>query len=143
MEDPANAAAVFEAPKLRPSVENRGIEEYLAAGIRTLEAARLNVDVAEKLYAYGFDDEEMSIGLGRAEAARTALAAHREATHATRAAEAEHELKAAMAAAREKFDTFRGVARAAFTGLSERLNLKVVGEPPDDLQRFVNAAHAA
>lgn len=144
MEDPANAATTaFEAPKLRPSVENRGIEEYIAAGIRTVEAARLNTDIAEKLYPYGFDDEEMSIGLGMAEVARTALASHQEAIHATKAAEAEHELKAAMAAAREKFDTFRGVARAAFSGLSERLNLKVVGEPPDDLQRFVNAAHAA
>ncbi len=131
------------APKLRPAVEQRGIEEYLAASARTLEAARLNVDIAERLYDHGMDDEELAIGLALHERAKNALAAHHETVFAGVAALAGEDLKEAVASARETFTTFRGVARAVFTGLTERLHLRLVGEPPDDLQRFINSAHAA
>ena len=34
------------------------------------------------------------------------------------------------------------MARAAFQTLSDRVTLRVIGDPPDDLQRFINAAYA-
>ena len=140
MEDTATTVA---APKLRPAVENLGIEEYLASSARTLEAGRINVDIAERLYPYGMDDEQMAIGMALYEQARSALDAHKSSDDYGDVAATEQSLKEGAAVARETFATFRGIARAAFTGLSDRLNLKLVGEPPDDLQRFINAAHAS
>lgn len=139
MEDTATTAA----PKLRPSVENLGIEEYLSTSARTLEAGRINVDIAERLYPYGMDDEQMAIGMALYEQAKSAMDAHKSSANHGDVAAAEQSLKAGTDEARETFATFRGIARAAFTGLSDRLNLKLVGEPPDDLQRFINAAHAS
>ena len=142
MEDTATTT-VSAAPKLRPAVENKGIEEYLAASFHTLETARVNVDIAERLYSYGMDDEEMAIGMALYERAKNALEAHKETGALGAATVAEQTLKENVEKARETFVTFRGIARAAFPGLSDRLNLKLVGEPPDDLQRFIDAAHAA
>jgi hypothetical protein len=51
-------------------------------------------------------------------------------------------LTARMYHARDEFTEFRGVARAAFTDLSARTDLRVTGDVPDDLQRFMTQAHA-
>jgi hypothetical protein len=142
MEEPATTIA-STAPKLRPAAETQGIEEYLASSLHTLETARANVDIAERLYEYGMDDEELAIGMGLYEAARNALHSHKETANHQDLAVSEVTLKESVSKARETFVTFRGIARAAFTGLTERLNLKLVGEPPDDLQRFIDAAHAS
>lgn len=47
-----------------------------------------------------------------------------------------------MDAARDDWAAFRLISRAAFPGLDARLNLRVMGDVPEDLQRFVNVAHA-
>ncbi len=143
MEDTTTAAPIAAAPKLHPSLENLGIEEYLASSARTLEAGRINVDIAERLYPYGMDDEMMAIGMALYEQARSAMDAHKASGHYDDVSAAEQTLREGTEQARETFATFRGIARAAFSGLSDRLNLKLVGEPPEDLQRFINAAHAA
>lgn len=142
MEEPATTI-INPAPKLRPAAEHQGIEEYLTASVHTLETARMSVDIAERLYEYGMDDEEMATGLAMYEAARDALHSHKETNPHVAAVVSEASLKEHVSKARETYVTFRGIARAAFTGLTDRLNLKIVGEPPDDLQRFIDTAHAS
>ena len=57
------AATTATTPKLRRSVEDQAIENYIRDSERLLEAARLNADLSEKLAEYGFDDEELSYGM--------------------------------------------------------------------------------
>ena len=56
---------------------------------------------------------------------------------------ADGQLKTKIAEARDEFDGFRLVARAVFPALNDRVNLRVMGDVPEDLQRFINMAHTA
>ncbi len=135
------AAKTPNTPALHRTVEDQAIENYIRDAERFLETARTNPDVAERLSVFGFDDEELSFGMGLQDTAWKAfLAAHGEAP-SERGGDAEA-LTGRVLEAREEFMDFRLVARAAFQNLSDRVNLRVVGDPPDDLQRFVTAAYA-
>ncbi len=135
------AAKTATTPTLHPSVEDLGIEKYIQDAARFLETARLDGGIAERLAGYGFDDEELALGMGLQEAAWQAFVS----THGDRAPDPvgdTTELPERVAEAREEYADYRLVARAAFQGLSDRVNLRVIGDAPDDLQRFINAAYA-
>ena len=135
------AAKTATTPKLRRSVEDRAIENYIRDSERLLETARVNSDLSEKLSEYGFDDEELSYGMSLQDAAWKAFCSRHGECPPERSGEIA-ELTARVAEAREEFADFRLVARAAFPSLSDRVNLRVIGDPPEDLQRFINAAYS-
>ena len=135
------AATTATTPKLHRSVEDQAIENYIRDSERLLEVARVNPDLAEKLAEYGFDDEELSYGMALQGAAWQAFCN----LHGERPPERAGgivELTNHVLAAREEFGDFRLVARAAFQSLSDRVNLRVIGDPLEDLQRFINAAYS-
>ncbi len=142
---PAAAAADLAAPtpstpKLSGSVEDHAIEQYIIDSGRFLEETRVSTDLCEVLNRYGFDDEELSIGMALQGAAMRAYSANHAGSPPDRSAV---ELKAKVAEARDEFDEFRLVARAVFLPMADRANLRVMGDVPDDLQRFINMAHTA
>ena len=134
------AAPTASTPKLSAPVEDHAIEQYIIDSGRFLEETRVSTDICEVLYRYGFDDEELSIGMALQGAAMKACSAAHAGSPPDRSAA---ELKAKVAEARDEFEEFRLVARAVFLSLNDRANLRVMGDVPDDLQRFVNMAHTA
>lgn len=142
---PANldlAAPTETSPKLRDDVQLRAIEKYIQDSGRFLEEARLSPTILETLQEYGFSDEEMSVGMSLQHEALNACCAGRGGLP-TDLDTAEKELDLKIAQARDEYRKFCLVARAAFPGLSDRVSLRVAGDVPDDLQRFLNKAHAA
>ena len=137
------AAPTSSTPKLSGSVEEQAIVQYINASGRLLEEVRHSESIIEVLIRYGFDDEELSIGMALQQAAKEAFGAADADAASDRGQTAAGELKAKITEAREEYDEFRLVARAVFPGLSDRINLRVMGDVPDDLQRFINLAHTA
>jgi hypothetical protein len=127
--------------KLHRSVEERAIATYILDANTLLETVRLSTGIAEKLARYGFDDEELAIGMALQENAAHAYKTRHAVLPADSAAGLAA-LTARMDKARDEFTEFRGVARAAFPDLSSRTNLRVTGDIPDDLQRFMTQAHS-
>jgi hypothetical protein len=127
--------------KLHRSVEERAIATYIVDANTLLETVRLSSGVSEKLADYGFDDEELAIGMSLQAKAAEAYKMRHDVLPAESAAGLAA-LTARMYQARDEFTEFRGVARAAFTDLSARTELRVTGDVPDDLQRFMTQAHA-
>lgn len=135
------AAATATTPKLRRTVEDQAIEKYIRDAGRFLEEARLNPDVAEGLAGAGYDDEELSRGMELHETAwDTFCSTNGECPPDRKGGEAD--LDAKVDDARDEWTAFRLIARAAFTTLDARLDLRVMGDVPEDLQRFVNVAHS-
>lgn len=118
------------------------MDTYIQESGRLLDLIRRDLGLREKFIAYGFDDAELAIGMARQENAANAMHSASLAVDATED-EASASLWAKALEARDCFSAFRTVARATFPGLSDRMNLGVTGDVPDDLQRFVNAAHAS
>lgn len=118
------------------------MDTYIQESGRLLDLIRTDFGLTEKFIAYGFDDAELAIGMARQENAANAMHSASLAVDATED-EASASLWKKALEARDCFAAFRTVARAAFPGLSERMNLGVTGDVPDDLQRFVNAAHTS
>ena len=135
------AAPTETSPKLHRTVEDQAIEKYIADAGKFLENARSHTTVVEKLATHGFDDEELSIGMAmQAEAKRTFCARHGE--HPPERSPAMDALGERMAKARDEFEAYRIIARAIFPTMPDRVNLRATAEPLEDLQRFINAAHA-
>ncbi len=138
---PNNIVAAPVVVKLHRSVEERAVATYIAASGKLLHAVRLSAGISERLAKYGFDDEELAKGMALQEAARGAF----EARHDELPAEstlALTELTERMNKARDDYAEYRGVVRAAFTGLSTRIELRVSGDTPDDLQRFMDHVYS-
>ena len=135
------AAATETSPKLHCTVEDQAIEKYIKDSGRFLEVARSHTTVVEMLAEHGFDDEELSIGMAmQAEAQRQFLA-----RHGDRPPERSATLDALTTRvnmAREDFQSFRLIVRAVYPELPDRVNLRSIVDPLEDLQRFINAAHA-
>ena len=147
--DPSAAAATFDiaaptatTPRLGDQVEDKAIEQYIKESGRFLEETRLSPAILETLQGYGFGDEELSVGMSLQHEALAAYCARHGDTPRDLTTAAQ-ELKSKTDQARDDYAEFRLVARAAFPGFEDRMNLRVLGDAPDDLQRFVNAAHAA
>ena len=136
------AAPTATSPKLGGKVEDHAIEQYIKDSGRFLEETRLSPTILETLTGYGFGDEELSVGMSLQHEALEAYCARHGDTPRDLTAAAQ-ELKSKTEHARDEYAGFRLVARAAFPGFQDRMNLRVLGDAPDDLQRFVNAAHAA
>ncbi len=136
------AAPTETTPKLPTRVQDRAIEKYIVESGQFLEEVRMSPTVLETLTGYGFGDEEISVGMSLQHEALNAYGAQRgdapKDLHA-----AEKEIDAKVAQARDEYNDFRLIARAAFPTLTDRVTLRVAGDVPDDLQRFINKAHSA
>lgn len=135
------AAPTASTPKLSGTVEDHAIEQYIMDSGRFLEETRVSTDLCEVLNRYGFDDEELSIGMALQGAAMKAFAANHAGSPPDHSAASD--LKPKISEARDEFDEFRLVARAVFPAMADRAELRVMGDVPDDLQRFINMAHTA
>ena len=117
------------------------MRKYITDAGKFLEIARSHTTMVEKLATHGFDDEELSIGMAmQAEAQRTFCARHGECP--PERSPAMDALSGRMEKARDEFEAYRIIARAIFPTLPDRVNLRATAEPLEDLQRFINAAHA-
>ncbi len=135
------AAATATTPKLRRTVEDLAIEKYIRDAGNFLEESRLNPDIAEGLAGAGYDDEELSRGMELQETAwNTFCSMYGDCPPDRKGGEADLDTK--VEDARDEWAAFRLIARAAFTTLDARLVLRVMGDVPEDLQRFINVAHA-
>jgi hypothetical protein len=142
MDNQPFAIAATPAVKLHRTVEERAIATYIVDAGALLNTVRLSSSIAETLADYGFDDEELAIGMALQEKAANAYHARHDSLPASSAVGLTA-LTERMTKARDDFADFRGVARAAFTDLSARTELRVTGDTPDDLQRFMTQAHQA
>ncbi len=136
------AAATATTPKLRRTVEDQAIEKYIRDAGRFLEEARLNPDIAESLLSAGYDEDELAWGMELQEKAWNAFCSQHGGDCPPDRAQGEQELDQKIEAARDEWAKFRLIARAAFVSLDHRLNLRVMGDVPEDLQRFINVAHS-
>ncbi len=134
------AATTATTPKLRRTVEDQAIGKYIRDAGNFLEEARLNPDIAEALASAGYDGEELTWGMELQERAWNAFCSQRGDCPPDRKG-GEAALDAKIDEARDEWTAFRLIARAAFPSLEARLNLRVMGDVPEDLQRFVNVAH--
>ena len=135
------AAPTATAPKLHQAVEDQAIEKYIMDSGRFLEIARSHTTVVELLEQHGFDDEELSIGMAmQAEALRSFRARHDD--NPPERSAAMEALAVRVEKARDDFEAFRQIARAVFPELNDRVNLRATADMLEDLQRFINAAHA-
>ena len=141
MNNPPTEIAPFLEVKLHRSVEERAIATYIANAGTLLNTVRLSPGISERLADYGFDDEELAMGMALQEAAWNAYQ-ERHDELPSESAIALAELTERMNRARDDFAEYRGVVRAAFPGLSDRINLRVTGDTPDDLQRFMNHVYS-
>lgn len=130
------ATATATTPKLARSVEAVAMEKYIIDAGNFLEEARSSLGISETLGRYGFDDEELTYGMALQQAAQRALGASELGVGGGT-------LISRVEEARDDFDEFRLITRAAFTNHGDRAALRVMGDVPDDLQRFVNLAHTA
>lgn len=136
------AAPTDTTPKLRSAVQDRAIEQYIKNSAAFLEEVRTSPTILERMTDYGFGDEEISVGMSLLHEASHAY--HEQLGEIPKDLEAAtDELEEKIAEARDEYICFRLVARAAFTDLNDRVNLRVLGDVPDDLQRFINKAHLA
>lgn len=136
------AAPTDTTPTLAHVVQDQAIEKYIMDSGHLLERARSHTTVAEALAHHGFDDEEMSIGMAmQAEAYRSFRERHGD--HLPDRSEAISALTTRVEKARDDFEDFRLIARAVFPTIADRIALRVTADPLEDLQRFINAAHAA
>ena len=135
------AAPTETSPKLHRTVADQAIEKYILDSGKFLEAARSHTTIVEQLDNHGFDDEELSIGMAmQAEALRGFRARHGETPpERTPAMDA---LAGRVDKARDDFEDYRLIARAVFPELPDRVNLRATADALEDLQRFINAAHA-
>ena len=136
------AAATATSPKLRRTVEDQAIEKYIRDAGSFLEEARLNPDIAEALLEAGYDGDELAWGMELQEKAWNAFCSQHGGDCPPDRAQGEMELDKKIEEARDEWAKFRLIARAAFVSLDHRLNLRVMGDVPEDLQRFINAAYA-
>lgn len=136
------AAATATTPKLRRTVEDQAIEKYIRDAGALLEEARLNPEIAETLLSAGYDEDELAWGMELQEKAWNAFCSQYGGDVPADRAQGERDLDQKMEVARDEWAKFRLIARAAFLSLDHRLNLRVMGDVPEDLQRFINAAHA-
>lgn len=135
------AAPTETTPKLNPAVEAQAIEQYIKDSGRFLETARSHTTIVETLAAHGFDDEELSIGMAlQAEANRMFRARHEDLPPDRGAAT--EALMSRVNEARDEFEAYRIIARTVFPALADRVALRATSDALDDLQRFINAAHA-
>ncbi len=135
------AAATATTPKLRRTVEDQAIEKYIRDAGHFLEEARLSPDISEALASAGYDGEELTWGMELQEKSWNAFCSVRGEAPPDRG-RGEADLNSKVEEARDEWTAFRLIARAAFTGLDARLELRVMGDVPEDLQRFINVAHA-
>ena len=135
------AAATATTPKLRRTVEDQAIEKYIRDAGNFLEEARLSPGISEALESAGYDGEELTWGMELQEKAWNAFCSVRGEAPPDRD-RGEAILDEKMEEARDEWTAFRLIARAAFTGLDARLELRVMGDVPEDLQRFINVAHS-
>ena len=136
------AAATATTPKLRRTVEDQAIEKYIRDAGRFLEEARLNPEISEALVSAGYDGDELTWGMELQEKAWNAFCSSHGDEYPPDRVQGEVNLDKMVDEARDEWAKFRLIARAAFVSLDHRLNLRVMGDVPEDLQRFVNAAYA-
>jgi hypothetical protein len=140
MDNPSIDFAAVPAIKLHRTVEERAIATYIVDSGTLLKTVRLSSSLSERLAKYGFDDEELAMGMALQE---NAVNAYKEKNQSLPEASAVGlaELTALVSKARDGFGEYRGIVRAAFPDQSSRTNLRVTGDTPDDLQRFMSQAH--
>ena len=135
------AAATATTPRLARTVEDQAIEKYIRDAGHFLEEIRLNPGTAESLLSAGYDEDELAWGMELQEKAWNAFCSQHGDCPPDRA-QGEQELDKMVDEARDAWAKYRLIARAAFVSLDHRLNLRVMGDVPEDLQRFINVAHA-
>ena len=140
MENVSLDHAAAPAVKLHRSVEDRAIATYIADSAKLLTTVRLSPGLSERMANFGFDDEELAIGMALQEKALHAFQARHDDL-SPEGALGLAELTELMNKVRDDFAEYRGVVRAAIPELSARINLRVTGDTPDDLKRFLNHAH--
>ena len=135
------AAPTETSPRLHRTVEDQAIEKYIVDSGKILEAARSHTTIVERLDSHGFDDEELSIGMAmQAEALRSFRARHGDSV--PERSPAMDALTERVEKARDDFEAYRLIARAVFPTIPDRITLCATADALEDLQRFINAAHA-
>ncbi len=136
------ATATATTPKLARTVEDQAIEKYIRDAGHFLEEIRLNPGTAEALLSAGYDEDELAWGMELQDKAWNAFCSQHGGDCPPDRAQGEQELDKKVDEARDAWAKFRLIARAAFVSLDHRLDLRVMGDVPEDLQRFINVAHA-
>jgi hypothetical protein len=127
------------APSALRRVRELGITHYLEQSASLLQTARSSIEISELMEQHGYGDDEFAQGMALLQEAEQELAENRlDPDDASR-----DDVINALREARENFAEFREVARAVFRQSDERATLGVHEDIPDDLQRFINAAHRA
>jgi len=140
--DPASPKAAPTAPKVKRSIQNQAIQNYIGDAETFLITVANDAEINPVMDTHGYDAPELASGnilLGTAATAfgvRLTGIAGKTSMH--------EELKTSDELAREDYAAaFRTIARAAFPAQADRVALGLTGNVPHDLQKFVTFAHSS
>ena len=134
----APAATPAPTPKRTRSVQNQAIAGYITDSLRTLNTALNNSEIATALAPRGYAAADIAAGITLQGAAQTAFDKQLPGIGESR----DHTalLQKKVAAARDEYTAFRGIARAGFPAQGDRVALGITGDIPDNLSKFITAA---
>lgn len=139
--DPASPSALATTPKLKRSVQNQAIQNYIGEAETFLLTISSDAVIQPAMNAHGYDAAELTLGNSLLQNAANAFGVR---LTGIAGKTAKHEaLQTNEDSARADYAAFRLVARAVFPSQPDRVALGLTGNVPHDLQKFVTLAHTS
>lgn len=139
--DPSPPNPIPIQPKRTRALQNQAISAYITDSLKTLNAALDTPEAAAKLATRGYSATSIQQGITLQAAALKAFKEQLPGIGADRTHTEQRQKK--IAAAREDYTDFRGIARAAFPTQGDRVALGLTGDIPDDFGKFVTAGETS
>jgi hypothetical protein len=139
--DPASPSPAPSAPKLKRSVQNQAIQNYIGEAETFILTVTNDAEIHPVMDEHGYDAAELAIGNGLLQTAANAFGVR--LTGIAGKTDLHEDLQTADEKARDDYAAFRLVARAAFPAQSDRVGLGLTGNVPHDLQKFITLAHTS
>ena len=139
--DPASPAAAPTAPKLKRSVQNQAIQNYIGEAETFLITVGSDEEIHPVMEQHGYDADELARGDRLLRTAANAFGVR--LTGIAGKTEKHEDLISSDEQARNDYAAFRSIARAAFPAQADRIALGLTGNVPHDLQKFVTLAHTS
>ncbi len=139
--DPASPKAAPTAPKVKRSIQNQAIQNYIGEAETFIITITNDAEIHPVMETHGYDAAELATGNGLLETAADAFGVR--LTGLSGKSDKHDDLDTAEKSARNGYAAFRLVARAVFPEQSDRVALGLTGSVPQDLQEFVTLAHTS
>ena len=139
--DPASPKAAPSAPKVKRSIQDQAIQNYIGDAETFLITVGTDAEINPIMDTHGYDAAELAAGNTLLGTAATAFGVR--LTGIAGKTDKHEVLKTSEELAREAYAAFRTIARAAFPAQADRVALGLTGNVPHDLQKFVTLTHTS